>query len=324
MQNKIDRLILNANREFSDNRNVISALVDYSRTLDLFEFLEKSYKIQIHETTVRIAICYDILGNFNKTLDYLSSALKLVPNVASLILYKAVLLQTVGQHTEAQNCLLKYKQMKVKNELELFETFRIVFLFSMQLEKDVLLREINDFTEKYKKNTVILYLRAMIYQDLSNQKTNSDKKNIYLQKYEDDINEAMSIDKTDTEFLLKDKITNENLTKLFFMIVSEMDYYQPKALVNYSTFHTGFKLFYTLFRIVKIFKVKIVKKKLKAYYKLKIKNIKNQNFNNTENSNSISNMNESSISIGNNTQCMNPKYKNNQVITLTENTSMHI
>jgi tetratricopeptide (TPR) repeat protein len=324
MQNKIDRLILNANREFSDNRNVISALVDYSRTLDLFDFLEKSYKIQIHETIVRIAICYDILGNFNKTLDYLTLALKIVPNVASLILYKAVLLQTVGQHTEAQNCLLKYKQMKVKNELELFETFRIVFLFSMQLEKDVLLREINDFTEKHKKNTVILYLRAMIYLDLSNQKSNTEKKTVFLQKYEDDINEAMNIDRTDTEFLLKDKITNENLTKLFFMIVSEMDYYQPKPLVNYSTFHTGFKLFYTLFRIVKIFKVKIVKKKLKAYYKLKIKNIKNQNFNNTEHSNSISHINDSSFSIGNNTQSLNPNYKNNQVITLTENTSTHI
>lgn len=322
MQNKIDRLILNANREFSDNRNVISALVDYSRTLDLFDFLDKSYKIQIHETIVRIAICYDILGNFNKTLDYLTMAMKIVPNVASLILYKAVLLQTVGQHTESQNCLLKYKQMKVKSELELFETFRIVFLYSMHLEKDVLLREINDFTEKHKKNTVILYLRAMIYLDLSNQKSNSDKKTVFQQKYEDDINEAINIDKTDTEFLLKDKITNENLTKLFFMIVSEMDLYQPKPLVNYSTFHTGFKLFYTLFRIVKIFKVKIVKKKLKTYYKLKIKNIKSQNFNNTEHSNSVSRFNDSSFSIGSNIQ--NPNIKSNQVITMTETTSTHI
>lgn len=324
MQNKIDRLILNANREFSENRNVISALVDYSRSLDLFYFLERNYKIQVHETIVRIAICYDILGNFNQTLETLSQAIKLVPNVSSLILYKAVLLQTIGQQTEAQNFLLKYKQMKVKNELELFETFRIIFLYSMQMEKDVLLREINDFFEKYKKRTVILYLRAMINLDLSIKNNNTDKKSFYYQKYEDDIKEAKSIDKTDTDFLLKDRISNENLTKLFFMIVSEMDNYQPKALVNYSTFHSGFKLFYLLFKIIKIFKIKIVKQKLKAHYNIKLKNLRNQHINSAENSFSNSNLQISSLSNSkNNIQCINTNNNaNNQVLTI-ENASKY-
>lgn len=31
MQNKIDRLILNANGEFSEQRNVVAALVEYSK-----------------------------------------------------------------------------------------------------------------------------------------------------------------------------------------------------------------------------------------------------------------------------------------------------
>ena len=238
-------------------------------------------------------------------------------------MFEDVLLQTIGQHTEAQNCLLKYKQMKVKNELELFETFRIVFLYSMQLEKEVLLREIKEFFEKYKKNTVILYLRAMLNLDLSTKKNNSDKKNIFIQKYEDDIKEAMSIDKTDTDFLLKDRISNENLTKLFFMIVSEMDNYQPKALVNYSTFHNGFKLFYTIFKIIKLLKIKVAKKKLKAHYTLKLKSLRNKQINSLENSNSNSNPHLSNLSIGNdNTNCM--KNNTNQVLTSIENHSKFV
>jgi len=310
MQNKIDRLISNGNSEFSDQRNVISALVEYSRCLDLFDLLDRSYKVQLHEVLVRIAICFDILGNFQKTLDYLNRALTIVPNAGSLILYKSVLLQTLGKTEEAQKILIKFKQISGKKQMDLYETFRLVFYYSMQLEKDVLLREINEFLEKYPKNAVVLYLRAMIFLDLStnNKGTSSNHKkhqsSDYMLKHEKDLKEAMSIEPHDTEFLIKDGITNENLTKLFFMIIPEMDYYQPRSLVNYSTFHCGLRLFYVLFKAVKILKIKLEKKRLKHYYNNKLKLYKRKSeakgvSDNSDNSNinSYSNTNTNSSSI---------------------------
>jgi len=276
MQNKIDRLISNGNSEFSEQRNVISALVEYSRCLDLFELLDRSYKVQLHEVLVRIAICFDILGNFQKTLEYLNKALQIVPNAGSLILYKSVLLQTLEKTEEAQKILIKFKQISGKKQMDLYETFRLVFYYSMQLEQDVLLREINEFLDKYTKNAVVLYLRAMIFLDLSNNKANApnqkkNQNNDYFLKHEKDLKEAMSIEPHDTEFLIKDGITNDNLTKLFFMIIPEMDYYQPRSLVNYSTFHCGLRLFYVLFKTVKILKIKMEKKRLKVFYNNKLK-----------------------------------------------------
>jgi hypothetical protein len=318
MQNKIDRLISNGNSEFSEQRNVISALVEYSRCLDLFDLLDRSYKVQLHEVLVRIAICFDILGNFQKTLDYLNRALQIVPNAGSLILYKSVLLQTLGKTDEAQKILIKFKQISGKKQMDLYETFRLVFYYSMNLEKDVLLREINEFIEKYQKNAVVLYLRAMIYLDLSNNNkgtaTNHKKQqnSEYVLKHEKDLKEAMSIEPHDTEFLIKDGITNENLTKLFFMIIPEMDYYQPRSLVNYSTFHCGLKLFYVLFKAVKILKIKIEKKRLKQYYNNKLKLYKKKSevkgvSENSDNSssnigNNYSNSNTSAITPPNNSE----------------------
>jgi hypothetical protein len=317
MQNKIDRLISNGNTEFSEHRNVISALVEYSRCLDLFDLLDRSYKVQLHEVLVRIAICFDILGNFQKTLDFLNRALQIVPNAGALILYKSVLLQTLGKTEEAQKILIKFKQIS-KKHMDLYETFRLVFYYSMNFEKDVLLREINEYIEKYPKNAVVLYLRAMIYLDLSNSNkgTASNHKkhqnSEYIMKHEKDLKEAMSIEQHDTEFLIKDGITNENLTKLFFMIIPEMDYYQPRSLVNYSTFHCGLKLFYVIFKAVKILKIKIEKKRLKQYYNNKLKLYKKKSeakgvSDNSDNSssniaNNYSNSNTSTIIAQNNSE----------------------
>jgi tetratricopeptide (TPR) repeat protein len=274
IQNRIDRLVTNGNNEFSEQRNVIAALVEYSRCLDLFDFIDRSYKIQYHEILVRIAICYDILGNFNKTIEYLNKSLGVINNVSSLVLYKSVLLQTVGKNDEAQKILIKYKQISGKRQIELYETFRLVFFYTMQLEKEVLLVEINEFLSKYSKNAVILYLRAMIYLDYSNSK--KQRENDYYMKYENDLKEAIQLEPTDTEYLIKDGITNENLTKLFFMILPDMDFYQPRPLVNYYTFHSGFKLFYILFKAIKMLRIKVEKKKLKKIYHVKLKQFKNK------------------------------------------------
>jgi hypothetical protein len=274
IQNRLDRLVINGNNEFSEQRNVVAALVEYSRCLDLFDFIDRSYKIQYHEILVRIAICYDILGNFNKTIEYLNKSLSVVHNVSSLVLYKSILLQTVGKNDDAQKILIKFKQISGKRQIELYETFRLVFFYTMQLEKEVLLVEINEFLTKYSKNAVILYLRAMIYLDYSNSK--KQKENDYLMKYENDLKEAIQLEPTDTEYLIKDGITNENLTKLFFMILPDMDFYQPRPLVIYYTFHSGFKLFYVLFKAVKMFRIKVEKKKLKRFYNKKLKQYKNK------------------------------------------------
>ena len=61
----------------------------------------------------------------------------------------------------------------------------------------------------------------------------------------------MKIDKIDTNCLITEGVTRNNLTKLFFMVLPEMDDYQPKVLVDYSNFFCGFKQFYTILRFVK-------------------------------------------------------------------------
>jgi hypothetical protein len=306
IQNRIDRLVINGNNEFSEERNVIAALVEYSRCLDMFDFLDRSYKIQYHEILVRIAICYDILGNFHKTIEYLNKSLGIVGNVSSLILYKSVLLQTVGKNDEAQKILIKYKQISGKRQIELYETFRLVFFYSMQLEKEVLLIEINEYLSKYSKNAVILYLRAMIYLDYSNSK--KQKENDYYMKYENDLKEAIQLEPTDTEYLIKDGITNENLTKLFFMILPDMDFYQPRPLVNYSNFHSGFKIFYILFKAIKMLRIKVEKKKLKKVYNTRLKQYKNKP---AEKDNSESSINNSLLNNHHNEHLANPDSSKN-------------
>ena len=168
LQYKIDKYIKNANYEFSENKNVISALVDYHRAYDLFEFLEKYYKIQKHEILVRIAISYDILGNFVKTLEYLTISMELITNVPNLVLYKSVVLQTIGKYSESQKTLIKFKQICRKKHIYLYEMFKLVFLFTVGLEKDVMIREIEDFFSKYEKKALVLYLKAMVYYDIAN------------------------------------------------------------------------------------------------------------------------------------------------------------
>jgi hypothetical protein len=215
-----------------------------------------------------------------------------------------VLLQTLGRTEEAQKILVKYKQISDKKKMDLYETFRLVFYYSMQLEKEVLLREINEYLEKFPKNAVVLYLRAMIYLEFSNSTNSANpsgqssakkyQNTEFYMKYESDIKEALQIEPHDTEFLIKDGITNENLTKLFFMILPDMDFYQPKPLANYKTAHSGMKVLYVIIKAVKMFKIKVEKKKLKNFYSNKLKIFKKRLENskshcdNSDNSNNCS------------------------------------
>jgi len=85
----------------------------------------------------------------------------------------------------------------------------------------------------------------------------------------------MNIDKIDTNCLISEGVTRNNLTKLFFMVLPEMDDYQPKVLVDYSNFFCGFKQFYIIFRFIK----RIKKKNNSAFAEDKnnIENINNYN-----------------------------------------------
>ena len=91
IQNKIDKLIIEANEQFSEENKIVEALTNYSRAYELFNYLDRKYKIQNHEILVRIAICWDVLGNFHLALDNLNKALIIVKNVPYLIIYKSIL-----------------------------------------------------------------------------------------------------------------------------------------------------------------------------------------------------------------------------------------
>lgn len=320
LQYKVDKFCKNANYEFSERKNVVLSLVDYHRALDLFEFMEFFYKIQKHEVLVRIAICYDILGQFQKTLEYLNFAVDSVHNVAVLILYKSVILHSLGNYSESQKTLIKYKQLCSKNLLQLYETFKLVFLYTMKLENEVLLREIEEYFNSFPKTTLLLYLMAMIYHRISFKGKQKDKLNIksnmvreeselengeledlnddhsksqrskqssncYNQEYSpnkdillEEINEAgllynkymqeaLELDSNDANFLINEGVTQSNLTKIFFMSLPDMDFYQPKLLVEYNTFTQGFKSLLTLIRAIEAFKFKFFRKRLIKKYK---------------------------------------------------------
>ena len=302
LQNKIDRLITSGNIEFAENRNVICALVDYQRALDIFEYLEKEYKIQYHELLVRIAICYDILGNYNRTIDYLTKAMKLVPNICNLVLYKSVLYFANGDHNKGIKLLNKFKNLSQGIGKEnLYQLFKLVFSFVEGSSKKKILDELTVMlNDKSKRYALAYYLKAIIYLEIDKEKkemilSNNNSLNAFnniselttesriteeYKLYEKNLKLAEEIDSADTDFLIKDGISSENLTKIFFMILPEMDDYQPKVLANYNTFHSGIGLFFTLKRCCKLFSLFKTKQsiintlKKSDLYNLKEKSIK--------------------------------------------------
>jgi hypothetical protein len=290
LQNKIDKLILSGNIEFSDNRNVICALVDYHRAFDIYDYIEKSYKIQYHELSVRIAICYDILGNYQRTIEYLNLAMKLIPNVRNLVLYKSILYFANGDHVKGHKLLNKFKFLNNglgKDKESLPDLFRLVYLYIEGTNKISLIENIDLFISKYNNYALAYYLKATLYLEIDkgkkesnflNNQSNSKSNNTYLNSsnsnalnkfsdeyklYEKNIKLAENIDSADTDFLVKEGVSQENLTKIFFMVLPEMDDYQPKALANYNTFNRGFRLFFTLFRCCRLFKIHKQKNKIK-------------------------------------------------------------
>ena len=306
LQNKVDKFISSGNAEFAENRNVISALVDYQRALDVYDYMDKYYKIQHHELLVRIAICYDILGNYQRTMDYLTIAMKIVPNICNLVLYKSVLYYANGDHAKGIRLLNKFKTLSVGLGKEnLFELFRLVFNYVEGGSKKKLIEELtimlNDKTKRY---ALAYYLKAIIYLEIDKEKkeqnaNNASSNNSELtldyknteeyKQYEKNLKLAEDTDPADTDFLIKDGISSENLTKIFFMILPEMDDYQPKALANYNTFNIGISVIFTLYRSISCFKLCSIRNKLsinKENHKEILQSFSGTNTETTQNSSS--------------------------------------
>ena len=263
IQNKIDKFIQQGNQAFSEENRVIEALVKYSRAYELYNYLDRKYNVQIHEVLVRIAICWDVLGNYVLAYDNLCKALQLIPRIKVLTVYKTSLEFSLNKNKEALETLDLFKKISQHSKyIYLYYLFSIIFKYiEYDTEKNKsnedqmkLLEEVNQYFKDYGNSTVLLYIRSRIYNNLYNwakAKNKSELCHEYSQNREDDIKCAIKIDKIDTNCLITEGVTRNNLTKLFFMVLPEMDDYQPKVLVDYSNFFCGFKQFYTVIRFIK-------------------------------------------------------------------------
>ena len=262
IQNKIDKFIQQGNQAFSEENRVIEALIKYSRAYELYNYLDRKYKVQIHEVLVRIAICWDVLGNYILAYDNLCKALKLIPNIKVLTVYKTALEFSLNKNKEAFDTLELFNKISQHSKyVYLYYLFSIIFKYiendsdiNINKEKQMkLLEEINKYFSKFGKGTVLLFIRSRIYNNLYNLAKSKNKNELcleYSSKREEDIKNAIKIDKIDTNCLITEGVTRNNLTKLFFMVLPEMDDYQPKVLVDYTNLFCGFKQFYTIFRFI--------------------------------------------------------------------------
>ena len=263
IQNKIDKFIQQGNQAFSEENRVIEALIKYSRAYELYNYLDRKYNVQIHEVLVRIAICWDVLGNYTLAYENLCKALKVIPKIKVLTVYKTSLEFSLNKNKEAYETLeLFHKISQHFKYIYLYYLFSIIYKYiesdnEKGLAKDnqmKLLDEINQYFTKYGKGTVLLYIRSRIYDNLyiwAKSKNKSELYHEYASKREEDIKSAIKLDKIDTNCLITEGVTRNNLTKLFFMVLPEMDDYQPKVLVDYNNLFCGFKQFYTVFRFIK-------------------------------------------------------------------------
>ena len=287
IQNKIDKFIQQGNQAFSEENRVIEALIKYSRAYELYNYLDRKYKVQIHEVLVRIAICWDVLGNYVLAYENLCKSLIIIPKIKVLIVYKTALEFSLNKNKEAYKTLELFNKICQHSKyVYLYYLFSIIFKYieydndkTINYENQInLLEDINKYFSNYGKGTVLLYIRSKIYNNLSNWAKLKNKNELYHEysnKREEDIKSAKNIDKIDTNCLITEGVTRNNLTKLFFMVLPEMDDYQPKVLVDYTNFFCGFQQFYTIFRFLK--KIKKKKNSPFAENKSNVDNINNYN-----------------------------------------------
>ncbi len=293
LQKKIDNFILEANDKISNNnikeKNEINALVIYLKAIDLFDFLDKKSHIQQHEILFKISFLYDLIGKKETSLNYIEKSIELIPNVPLVILFKSIVLKSLNKNEESQQQLIKFKHLCGRNDYYIYihDLIQIIYFFLLKYDDEILLFEIKEFFNKFKnifieKNHIIYYIQSKIFQNLSKkyEKYDLQKSKIYQIQIKESLNKAFEIEDYETKYLVKEGINNDNISKILLILIPQIAKFKPKILLNYKkNFHSGFSLFSTLFKIVKIIKFKSQRKKVNEYYTKKLNkiNLKREN-----------------------------------------------
>ena len=290
IQLKIDKLILssnlnNNNKIQQEKNNEITTLITYVHCLDLFDFLENYSKIQKNELLFQISFIYDFLGYNNISLEYINEALKIIPNVPTIILFKSCLYSSMNNLDEAQKLLLKYKYLIGEDFFcnYIYNIIRIIYYYFLNYEENIILREINIIEIQNQKhdynNTILFYIKSKLLDKLSEKYKEIDIKRSNIYKNDSILNKekAFNSGKLDAEYLFKFDINKANLSKILTILNPNFLVYRPKPLIDYNNnFHFGFTLFYILFKICKIIKLKILLIKLQKISKI-ARNVTNLN-----------------------------------------------
>ena len=318
IQLKIDQLLTNVNPKDGnkiqqEEINEVVTLMSYNHCLDLFEFLGNFFKVQKNEVLFQIAFIYDIFGYNQLALEYANEALEIIPNVPTIILFKSALFARMNKFEDAQKFLLKYKYLIGEDIFYnyIYNNIRIIYFYLLEYEENIILREIslieNKYPNYYNNNIILFFIKSKILQKLSEKLKQSDKKRSYIYQKDSIQNKEKALNnrKFDAEYLYKYDIVKDNITKIIMMIYPNFIEYKPKALIHYNpNFHTGFGLFFTLFKICKIFKfrIEIINKKRN------LNNDKKENIKMNSKSNSFYN-NENNL----NKDLNNSKKKNDEI-----------
>ena len=279
IQLKIDSIIseINQNNEDTQNeeKNQITALIGYNHCLDLYDFLKIYSKVQKNELLFQIAVIYDSIGYTELSMDYINESLLLIPNAPTNILYKCGLFVNQNKLDEAQKWLLKYKYLIGENKYDNYvhDSLETIFYYLLDYEEFIILRKIRSIEIKYsnylKDNLVLYYIKSDIYEKLAQKIKNSDKKRYisYIKESNKIKNYYLRNKSSEIEFLKEQGIKPENFTKLLLFINPNCLNYRPKQLDEYKNNFkkSGFELFYNLFKICKILKLKIELKKYKKF-----------------------------------------------------------
>ena len=290
IQLKIDKLILSSNLNNNnkiqlEKNNEITTLITYVHCLDLFDFLENYSKIQKNELLFQISFIYDFLGYNNISLEYINEALKIIPNVPTIILFKSCLYSSMNNLDEAQKLLLKYKYLIGEDFFcnYIYNIIRIIYYYFLNYEENIILREINIIEIQNQKhdynNTILFYIKSKLLDKLSEKYKEIDIKRSNIYKNDSILNKekAFNSGKLDAEYLFKFDINKANLSKILTILNPNFLVYRPKPLIDYNNnFHFGFTLFYILFKICKIIKLKILLIKLQKISKI-ARNVTNLN-----------------------------------------------
>ena len=296
IQLKIDTIISEINENNSEDqneeKNQITALMDYNHCLDLYEFLQIFSKIQKNELLVQIALIYDSIGYLELSLDYINESLLLIPNVPSIILYKSGLLASLNKLDEAQKWLVKYKYLIGDNKYDnyIHDCFTVIFYYLLEYEDNIILRKIEMIENKYsvyvQDNIVLFFVKVKILEKLAQKFKYSDNNRFssYI-KVIHEIKKKLNDKKTEYEILFEQGIKSENTTKILILINPSLLNYKPKKLIEYKKGFNknGFSLFFTLIKLCKTLKFEILLKKYKKLVNSKKNDKENNNDNNKSN-----------------------------------------